>query len=242
MFDHNGVTYHLPQLELARVLFFHHAYLARLSLINQRLAQEFDVLQTTGANKAQLNILPTCTLPLYVRENYALRRALAWILLDDDARRSFESIARYQLQHGYDTEQYRLWCFSFDPPRLEGVELTVRGHFDQKLQAFFFTRYMAFSVWPATLLALLSLSIHDLLKNDQLQGVRFCPAPCLFRSWRLTMIRRLMPITLRCGSMPRWFPLSSQTPFRQRELASWQGAGLSVFKTGQVRYQKLIWR
>jgi hypothetical protein len=136
-FQHKGTTYYLPQLELARVLFFHHAYITRLSLIDQGLVQDFDVQRMNGLDKALINILPVCSLPLYVRGDYALRRLLAWILLDPDARRSFESISYYQFQNGYDTEKYRAWNFQFDPPFLEGVELTLRGHYDQELKAFF---------------------------------------------------------------------------------------------------------
>ena len=59
------------------------------------------------------------------------------MLLDDEARQSFESIARHQLQNGYDTDKYRLWRFQFEPPSLSGVELTLRGHYDQERKAFF---------------------------------------------------------------------------------------------------------
>jgi hypothetical protein len=136
-FEFGGTQYYLPQLELARVLFFHHAYITRLALISGGLSQEFDVQRLDKLSKALVNILPTCTLPLYVRGDYALRRLLAWILLDDEARLSFESIARYQLQNGYDTDKYRLWRFQFEPPPLAGVELTLRGHYDQERKAFF---------------------------------------------------------------------------------------------------------
>lgn len=137
VFESNETLYHLPQLELARVLFFHYAYLARISLIHNCISQEFDVQRINKFSKVLVNIQPTCTLPLYVRGDYRLRRLLAWILLDDNARQSFESISRYQLKYGYDTEKYRLWRFQFEPPKLEGVELKLRGHYDQDRKAFF---------------------------------------------------------------------------------------------------------
>jgi len=136
-FEFNGTQFYLPQLEFARALFFHHAYITRLALIPSGLTQEFDVQRIDKMSKALINILTTCTLPLYVRGDYALRRLLAWILLDDDARQSFESIAYYQLQNGLNTEKYRLWRFQFEPPQLAGVELTLRGHYDQERKAFF---------------------------------------------------------------------------------------------------------
>ncbi|MDK2123061.1 Tn7-like element transposition protein TnsE [Parachitinimonas caeni] len=137
VFEHKGTRYYLPQLELARVLFFHHAYIARLSMNQNGLLEEFDIQCMSKLNKALINILPTCTFPLYARADYALRRTLAWILLDDDARQSFESIARFQVKEGYDTEKYHLWRFQFNPPLLEGAELTIRGHFDQNSNVFF---------------------------------------------------------------------------------------------------------
>jgi hypothetical protein len=137
VFAFNETQYYLPQLELARALFLHYGYLARLSLIHNGLKQEFDVQRMSGSIRAIVNILPTCSLPLYVRGNYALRRMLAWILLDDDVRQSFESIARYQLEYGDDSEKFRRWCFQFEPPSLSGVELSVRGHFSQERKVFF---------------------------------------------------------------------------------------------------------
>lgn len=137
VFEQHGITHYLPQLELARVLFFPHAYLARLALIHQGLAQEFGIQWIQTEERASIDILPNCTLPLFVRREHALRRVLGWILLDADARRSFESIAVHQLQNGHDANGYRVWRFQFDPPLLEGVRLTCRGHFDQKEKAFF---------------------------------------------------------------------------------------------------------
>ena len=119
------------------MLFVRRACITRGALVSGGLSQEFDVQRVDKVSKALVNILPTCTLPLYVRGDYALRRLLAWILLDDEARLSFESIARNQLQNGYDTDKYRLWRFQFEPPPLSGVELTLRGHYDQERKAFF---------------------------------------------------------------------------------------------------------
>lgn len=137
VFDFNGTRYFLPQIELARVLFLHTAYLARLSLTHNGLSQEFDVQQESELNKVWINILPTSSLPLNSRRDDALRQRLAWILLDEDARHSFESIATYQLKNGYDNDKYRLWDFQFDPPALAGAELALRGHYESDLNAFF---------------------------------------------------------------------------------------------------------
>jgi len=138
VFENEGITFYLPQLELARVLFFHFSYLARQSLVQSGFNLGFDIQKAIGEDEAALiKLLPTCTLPQYIRRDPALRRILFWIMLDTDARKSFESINRYQLQYGYDTNKYRLWRFQFDPPLLKGVLLTFRGHYHKDIKAFF---------------------------------------------------------------------------------------------------------
>ncbi|MGO2263486.1 Tn7-like element transposition protein TnsE [Halomonas sp.] len=136
-FEDGGVTYYLPQLELARVLFFHYAYLSRLAMVPGGLNEEFDVQEDEPEGYAKINILPTSSLPIYARESHELRRLLAWILLDKNARNSFESIANYQLKEGEDNGNHRSWKFRFAPPALENVRLTMRGHFDRERRAFF---------------------------------------------------------------------------------------------------------
>lgn len=136
-FEHSGVTYYLPQLELARVLFFHYAYLSRMAMVPSGLREEFDVQEDESRRYAQVNILPTSSLPQYVRERHELRRLIAWILLDKEVHNSFGSIASYQLEEGEDIGNHRSWMFHFDPPALKNVRLTVRGHFDPERSTFF---------------------------------------------------------------------------------------------------------
>lgn len=150
VFNFNGVRYFLPQIELARALFLHTAYLARLSLIHNGLSQEFDVRRENEFNKVWINILPASSLPLNSRRDDALRQQLAWILLDEDARHSFESIATYQLRNGYDSDKYRLWDFQFDPPALAGAELALRGHYEPDLNAFFVYEIDGISKLPSS--------------------------------------------------------------------------------------------
>jgi hypothetical protein len=135
--DDQGVTYYLPQIELARVLFFHYGYLSCLAMTPDGLSEEFYIQEHERADYAEISILPTSSLPRYMRGSHKLRRLLAWILLDKEVRSSFESIARYQLMEGENVGNYRCWKFHFDPPALEGVLLTLRGHFDQSHRAFF---------------------------------------------------------------------------------------------------------
>lgn len=135
VFESDNVTIYMPQLELARVLFFHTAYITRLSLVPQGLRQDFGAEVTSSG--AAISILPTSKLPLFARQDVAHRRFLAWILLDEDARRSYESISKYQIQDGEQVNNYRRWHFQFDSPALEGVTLNMRGFLEKSLNTFF---------------------------------------------------------------------------------------------------------
>ncbi|WP_085919207.1 Tn7-like element transposition protein TnsE [Halomonas sp. CSM-2] len=136
-FESGGTRFFLPQIELARVLFFHYSYMTRLAMIPNGLDEEFDIQPGDEPGKSEIHILPTSTLPLYPRSNTAQRRVLAWILLDNEVRRSFRSIAQYQLTEGKDMNGYRHWQFRFDPPPLEDVKFSVRGQYHQESEVFF---------------------------------------------------------------------------------------------------------
>lgn len=76
VFKSDGIVFYLPQLELARVLFFHFSYLARLSLMQSGINIEFDIQETIDRNEALVKFLPTCTIPQYVKRDPVLRRVL----------------------------------------------------------------------------------------------------------------------------------------------------------------------
>jgi hypothetical protein len=132
----DGVQIFLPQFELARVLFFQNGYLSRTALEPDCLNAEYDI-QYSSSEQAQINILPSSGFPSTLLDDYGARRLLSWLLLDQDVRRSFESIGRYQKLNGYDKNGYRRWHFQFDPPKLHGVRLEVRGRFDQETKCMF---------------------------------------------------------------------------------------------------------
>lgn len=125
-----GIRVFLPQFELARALFFHNAYLARSSILHDVLSNEFIVETEPEFNWAHIRVLDTCNCPMELFNDYGFRRHIAWLLLDQEVRFSYQSISRYQLLHGVDTGHYRRWTFRFDPPSLQGVMLKVRGRFE----------------------------------------------------------------------------------------------------------------
>ncbi|ELV07886.1 hypothetical protein B9T11_02765 [Wohlfahrtiimonas chitiniclastica] len=129
--DEPAITVHIPHIEFARVLFFHNTYLARNCIDHGLLNREFWV-QDRQDDLVLVNVLPIGTLPLKIFENEGQRRLLAWILLDDNARCSYESIARYFIQDAKDNKDKKVWYFQFDPPKLENISLEVRGWMDKK--------------------------------------------------------------------------------------------------------------
>lgn len=133
----DGIQVYLPQLELARVLFLHEPYLCRLAMIPNGLAEEFDIKPLTEPDGIQINLLKNCNLPKHFRGDHALRRVLASVILDPDVRKAFESISKYQIEDGKDSGAYRVFAFRFDPPPMNGVRLTVRGHYDEAKAALF---------------------------------------------------------------------------------------------------------
>lgn len=137
VFDHDGTRCYLPQLELARCLFFHSGYLARRAFMNDGLREEFHVVGGGEEGKPAIWMMPDCACPAGYRKNTTSLNHLAWLLLDGEARRSFESIASHQLTEGEDKPPVRVFDFQFDPPPMRGASLRVRGHYQREPPAFF---------------------------------------------------------------------------------------------------------
>lgn len=126
----DDLTVYLPQFELARALFFHDAYLARSSLQSNRFHLEFAIqLPANPSEPTKIEVLETSGYPHSQLESYASRRIVSWILLDRNARDSYESIGKSQTLEGTNTNNSRKWNFRFDPPSLIGSTFSVRGHY-----------------------------------------------------------------------------------------------------------------
>lgn len=130
----NGIEIYLPQIELARVLFLHDGYLSRSALESDYLKNEFSI-EYDKPNVARVNVLPSSSYPLKSLDEYESRRLLSWILLDPDARASYESIGRSQKLYGYEKGGYRHWVFEFTPPQLSSAYCEVRGRFDKQTRS-----------------------------------------------------------------------------------------------------------
>jgi hypothetical protein len=133
----SGKKVFIPQFELARALFFHDQYLAQMSLKHNALAEGFDIVNQNN-DRALVNVLPTASYPLRYYTEPGNRRVLSWLLLDVNARKSFESIYRYLLQEmkANNKGNYLFWDFRFTPPDLSGACLAARGWDDWESNSF----------------------------------------------------------------------------------------------------------
>lgn len=123
---------HLPQLELARALFFHNAYFARNALSQNFLSLEFDV-QRVSENHVLITELSPSSFPLSQYNHPGMRNLLAWILTNPEIRRSYESIAAYCFNEKIQGKNKEWWYFNFDSPSLANVEITVKAYYSKKL-------------------------------------------------------------------------------------------------------------
>ena len=130
----NDIQIYLPQLELARVLFLHDGYLSRSALEPDYLKSEFSI-EHVSAEVVRVNVLPSSSYPLKSLDDFESRRLLSWILIDPDARASYESIGRSQKLNGYEKGGYRQWEFEFTPPPLPSVSFEIRGRFDKEAKS-----------------------------------------------------------------------------------------------------------
>lgn len=127
----DGTTVYLPQFELARMLFFKNGYLVRTALEHDLLNIEYSPEYDEENDRTIINVLDSFSGDKELFSDYGFRRLFAWILMDPEARRSYDSIGAYQLNHGYDVGQYRRWSFQFDPPALEDARMKVKGYLDK---------------------------------------------------------------------------------------------------------------
>ena len=136
----------LPQIELARVLFLHNAYLSRAALDQGCLSREFDIIKED--HQTLINIPEFCNFPISQFNNIGMRRLLAWILLDPQIRTSFESISKNFLSEKLQTKFRELWNFNFVPPSLKGAEITLKVYFSAQKNKYYVNEILAISNLP----------------------------------------------------------------------------------------------
>jgi len=127
----------IPQLELARVLFLHSGYLCRAALTSETLTHEFDVQERLNEGKVIVNVLKLSAFPKNAFDDAGTRRMLAWLLIDRNARKSFESIFRHYKQFSRVNNGWEMWTFSFEPPEMIGWSFAFHGRWDETSDKFF---------------------------------------------------------------------------------------------------------
>lgn len=132
----DGKVIYLPQFELARVLFLHDNYMSRICLEHDKLSSDFNISYTDDGGWL-IEAMPSSSYPLASYNDEKCRRFLSWILMDPQARASFESMHQVMMKEHQSRGQYRMWDFSFLPPSLEGVKLEVAGWHDWNTDSFF---------------------------------------------------------------------------------------------------------
>lgn len=134
----SGTQIFIPQFEMARALFFKNVYLSRSCLDHGILDREFSIeYDEYDPEHVTVHVLEHTTCADNMFKDYSYRRFLAWVLLDPEARRSFESISQQQLLTGMQQGLYRVWDFRFQPPTMSGAKLRVRGNWDRDKNTFF---------------------------------------------------------------------------------------------------------
>jgi hypothetical protein len=131
----------IPQLEMARVLFYHDPFLARLSLQHNALAEDF-MLDKRDDGQPMIVVREGAEYPVSYFNRDDNRRFLSWVLLDRAARDSFQSISFHLIKNQYQQNNYLHWSFQFKPPPLVGLELGASGWEDRNSNSFF--------VWEVT--------------------------------------------------------------------------------------------
>lgn len=117
-----GTIVRVRQLEMARCLFLHNFHLARTAFRPNGLD---GLVQITEGDEATTIKFPA--IADYPQSNLKSKAALAhlsWMLLDQNARKSFGSILGYWMESKRES-----WNFCFEPPRMKGWRIAGSGYY-----------------------------------------------------------------------------------------------------------------
>lgn len=119
----------IPKFELARVLFFYNTYLATSALQERALDLSFKTVFTDRSHL--IEVLPHCPLVPKDFKDDVLRSHLAWLLLNDEIRQSYDSIHNHLIEETTNNGDYKNWLFNFTPPPLKNIKIKARFYIDQ---------------------------------------------------------------------------------------------------------------
>jgi len=115
---------HIPKFELARVLFFYNEYLATSSL--QGRALDIDFRTELNGEHHTVEVFDHCTLTPKDFKDEVLRSQLAWLLLNEEMRQSYDSISKCLMHETRRKNDYENWVFNFTPPPLKKMKIKAR--------------------------------------------------------------------------------------------------------------------
>jgi|GEM_PF-4142081 len=138
-------TVYIPQLELAKILFFKKAILTRhafqatgLSLFAYNDAESYE--------DTKINFLPD--VPMNILDDSVLLKHLSWIYSQPDVLSSFSScFTKMSKQNGTINSDSQKFTFEFSPPNLENVKLTAR-YSQSRLRHFYVDEILGLEALP----------------------------------------------------------------------------------------------
>ncbi|MBN3470616.1 transposase [Pseudomonas savastanoi pv. phaseolicola] len=134
VFEVDGLTVWLPKFELARKLFFQAAFIVRAAFEPNGLDMVFTLYREGDA--VHIHTPPKTGAPSQLLKIKGYRDHFSWLLLNQDVKRSFESIWQSLNQEQERVSQdsaYARWRFDFTAPiSIAGATMYMRGPFDPK--------------------------------------------------------------------------------------------------------------
>lgn len=132
VFEVDGLTVWLPKFELARKMFFHAAFIVRAAFAPNGLDMAFTIYRE--GDVVHIHTPPKTGAPSQLLKIKGYRDHFSWLLLNQDVRRSFESIwqsLNQRQERVLQESAYARWQFDFQAPTsLAGTTMDVRGPFD----------------------------------------------------------------------------------------------------------------
>ncbi len=127
----------IPQLELARVTVLQSSYMCRAALSPTGISLDFDASYDIASDILTINVMDSHAVPITNLKSNSFQALLAWVLFDEDAMKSFQSIYKnLQLEAKTGSNGWQSWLFKFSPPDMAGWRLETQGRFNKDKSQF----------------------------------------------------------------------------------------------------------
>lgn len=129
--DFEGRKIRVRQFELARAMFLQNAHLARTAFRSNGLSGLANI--ESGGDRTLIRFNRLSDYPASNLRSRSSRFHLAWMFLDQQARKSFGSIFENWVKRDGSA-----WSFEFKPPDLQGWTISAFGAFEENYKEHFF--------------------------------------------------------------------------------------------------------